>query len=370
MEQINTGRQPELDIAKAVIIFLLAFIHCTIECTNEEALESGIPYLLDTVIGGPLAAPMFMFAMGVGMVYTRKKSAADYAARGVRLLLAGFILNICRYTLPFLLGYAVTSDYNKYISPLPYRTLCNDILQFAGIAMLLIALFRQLKIRGSSMLILMFTAALIMSAAGTLLNGTDTGVTAVNIFLGYFIGTEDASVTIFSDFPLLNWFIVPVSGYIFGNYLIHVKDKKNFYRLLSPLSFAVAAVYFIIGIRNGSGMFGDGQNCYYHIRTDDILISIVAVIGMLGIYYRMADLLPERLMRILKEISGNITKIYCIHWVILVLTVDVLLYAVMGTNELPVYMTLLLSLFISIAAITAAHMISRRKNLQQKKERL
>ena len=68
-EEINTERQWELDLARAVIIFCLALIHCTIECTSDEGLTSGIPYLFDTVIGGPFSAPMYMFVMGVGMAY-------------------------------------------------------------------------------------------------------------------------------------------------------------------------------------------------------------------------------------------------------------------------------------------------------------
>lgn len=44
-------------------MFFLAFIHCIIECTPEESLGAGIPLLFDSIIGGPLAAPMFMFAM-------------------------------------------------------------------------------------------------------------------------------------------------------------------------------------------------------------------------------------------------------------------------------------------------------------------
>lgn len=39
-------------------------------------LESGIPYLFDTVIGGPFSAPMYLFAMGISMDYTR--AAADF----------------------------------------------------------------------------------------------------------------------------------------------------------------------------------------------------------------------------------------------------------------------------------------------------
>ncbi len=47
-EIINGGRQPKLDLAKAVVIVCLALVHCTIECTDEEGLLSGLPYLFDS----------------------------------------------------------------------------------------------------------------------------------------------------------------------------------------------------------------------------------------------------------------------------------------------------------------------------------
>ena len=56
-EEVNVTRQWELDLARAFITFCLALIHVIIECTTDEGLCSGIPYLFDTIIGGPLGAP-------------------------------------------------------------------------------------------------------------------------------------------------------------------------------------------------------------------------------------------------------------------------------------------------------------------------
>lgn len=350
-EPVNRGRQPELDIAKAVLVFFLAFIHCTIECTPEENLISGIPYLFDTVIGGPLSAPMFMFAMGVGMVYTREGSAGDLAKRGLRIFTAGFVLNACRYTIPYLLGYVLTADYEKFIEPLLYRTLCNDILQFAGLAMLLIAWLRKLKTHD----LLMLGIGLVLSLGGTWLNDTDAGSPLGNIFLGYLVGTTDAAGMVRSDFPLLNWFIVPVAGYVFGRVLIRVRDKRIFYEWLSPPCLLATIIYFAIGIKTGRGMFGEGQNCYYHIVTEDVLMSLVGAVGILGVYFYLQKRLPEYSIGWIREISRNVTRIYGIHWVLITLTVNVFLYKLRGTQELMVPAVMLLALGITAAAITLAH---------------
>lgn len=350
-EIVNSGRQPELDLAKAVLIFCLALVHCIIECTPEEQLAHGIPFFFDSVIGGPLGAPMFMFAMGFGMVYTKRDAPGDHVRRGLRIGLTGYVLNLCRFLLPFLAGYWLTGDFEKYIEPLPYRVLGNDMLQFAALAMVMIALFVRLRLSNAAMLFI----CLVMSVAGTLLNGVDAGSPAGNIFLGYLIGTEDTAGAVFSDFPLLNWLIVPVSGYVFGGLLQHVKNKSLFYRILSTAGILVCVIYFPPAIRGGWGMFGEGQNCYYHISTTDALVSIAAAVGILGIYHVIVPCLSGRALGCVTEISRNVNRVYCIHWVFVMWITNVILYQMRVTQELPAYVTLLLGTCISIVSIVMAH---------------
>lgn len=353
-EIVNSERQQELDLAKAVLIFCLAFIHCTIECIPEPQINYGIPYLFDTIIGGPLSAPMYMFAMGIGMVYTKRNSPKDYARRGIKLGIIGFALNICRFLIPFLIGYAISGDYDKYIDPLPYRVFGNDILQFACLAMLFIALLVSLHLSD----VIMFFICLGMSLLGTFLSGIDVGNPFGNIILGYIMGTEDAAGKVFSDFPLLNWMIIPISGYIFGKWLLRVKDKKLFYGILSPVGIVMAIAYFLAGIVNRFGMFGEGQNCYYHLNTLDAIASLIAVVGMLGIYYALSRHLPDRILACAGGISRNINAVYCIHWVMIMMCIDVGLYVLFGTQELSVPMTMLFSVCISVSAILAGHIWS------------
>ncbi|MBD5139790.1 MAG: acyltransferase [Ruminococcus sp.] len=358
-ETVNSGRQPELDLAKAVLIFCLALVHCVIECTPEEQLAHGLPFFFDSVIGGPLGAPMFMFAMGFGMVYTKRHEPGDYVRRGIRIGITGYVLNLCRFLVPFLAGYLLTGDIEKYIKPLPYRVLGNDMLQFAALAMVMIALFVRLHLSNAAMLLI----CLGMSAVGTFLKGVDAGSPAGNIFLGYLIGTEDSAGAVFSDFPLLNWLIVPVSGYVFGGLLLHVKNKDLFYGILSTAGILVCMAYFPPAIRGGRGMFGEGQNCYYHIATTDVLVSIAAAVGILGIYHVIAPHLPRRVLGCVTEISRNINAVYCIHWVFVMWITNVMFYILRGTQELPVPVTLLLGIGISIVSIAAAHFrsVSGRK---------
>ena len=70
----------------------------------------------------------------------------------------------------------VTAKYPE----LPYYMFGNDVLQFAGLAMLVIALFMRLKFPRK----VMFAIALAFSVAGTFLRGTDMGNDVLNIIFG------------------------------------------------------------------------------------------------------------------------------------------------------------------------------------------
>lgn len=102
-------------------------------------------------------------------------------------------------------------------------------------------------------------------------------------------------------------------------------------------------------------MFGEGQNCYYHLSMPDAMASLAAAVGMLGIYHALSGYMPNRIISLTGEISRNINSVYCIHWVIVTVSINVVIYIVQGTQELPVPMTMMLSTCISIISILAAH---------------
>ena len=349
---VNTGRQWELDLSKALIILCLPVIHCIIECCTDEMLESGIPYLFDTIIGGPFSAPMYMLAMGISMHFSRKKEPLQIAKRGLKVILVFYVHNICRFLIPYLIGYAISKDREQFIEPLLYRVLGNDILMFGGLALLVMALFIHLKLSPWIMLLIAAGCSLL----GMVTTGVDTKVPLLNIFLGYFIGTEDETGLLISDFPLLIWLIAPVSGYVFGSILLRVSKaaKSKFYQMVSLPALGIAAIYFAFGIYYKAGMFGEGQNCYYHMMPWDMAASIILNIGMVGLWFFISEILPTKPTMYLSDISSKITSFYCIHWVFVRVITNVILYIKNGTQVLPLGYTLLLSVGIMLVTLLLA----------------
>ncbi len=355
-ERVNTKRQPEMDSMRMIFLFIVAAIHITIECTSEEGLCYGLPYVFDTIIGGPLAAPPLMFLMGVCIVYARNQEYKTALKRALMLFEAGFVLNICRYTIPYLMGYAISGNAEKYLRPLWYRTFCNDIFQFAGMALLFITLLIHFKIPDIGKL----GIGLLCSVVGTLLNGMDLGNPVANIIVGYFIGTEDAAGLVISDFVFLNWIIVPIAGYIFGKKLQYVLNKGRFYLLISPICTVISVIYFIWGINNSFGMFGEGENCYYHVILPDALICIVTSMALLGIHYAVNSKLPRRALDVIHWLGNDMTLVYMIHWVLIVYSINVFLYISRGSQELPMNQVLMWSAIITIISIGLAELWKRQ----------
>lgn len=342
---VNVGRQHEIDLARAVPVFFLPFVHTVIECTPLDRLYDPIPFFFNIVIGQPFGAPMFLFAMGACILYSHSHSAQKLMLRGITLFIAGFLLNALRFGIPYLIGYGLTGNSEKFITPLPYRVFGNDVLQFAGLFFLLFGFLQYRKISDKVIVIL----ALTMSVTGSFIRHKDLGNPVLNIMLGHLMGTEDKAQLVMTDFPLLNWFIVPVMGYVFGKLLMRIKDKAKFYRIIAPVPLLTAVVFFVLEYVFEFGQMDSGptllysENCYYHLLWYDALMLAAFAIGILGVYYALNKISPMFLKKFFTSLSRNITHVYVIHWLFVVMTTNVVLYSVRGTQDLPVGPTLLLS---------------------------
>ncbi len=362
--ECNIVRQRELDLAKVIPVLFLPFVHTVIECAGEETLLHGFPFVLDCFIGGPMSAPMFMFAMGIGVHFAIHNSPKDLVIRALKLAGIGYMLNVFRFLLPYLAGYAISHDAEQFLVPLWYRFFGNDILQFAPLGLLCIALFKKLKLSHGMMLVIPAVTLLI----GWALVGIDFHSPVLNTALGYLLPTEDAAELVVSDFPLLNWLIFPVYGYIFGYYLRRLKDKDRFYRIVTPIALAVCVIYFPLAIKYEWGMFGPGENAYYHMTGYDGIIFLCVVLSMLGLCWFVSKHLNDFLSHFVLRVSRGMTAFYCTHWVFVRVITNVILYLVNGTQELPEPQIYLLSLAICIVTTILVFLQQDYKERELKKK--
>ena len=312
-QKVNSGRQVELDFAKCMSIVFMIFLHCLMVTSafNYDIsvyMQKGIGQLL----GEPFAAPVFMFSMGFGTVYSRNQAPGYLIKRGIKMMLLGIIVNIGEFFIPhYLAGYLLSEDIGNMF-PIAGGLLlfCVDILAFAGMAMIMIGLFKKLSLSGLQMV----GVALVLSVAGSFLRFTDLGGNIPNLIAGYFIGSAGG----FTAFPLFNWLIIPAAGVCFGEYYIRCTNKK---KLLCawPVALVISIVYFVASWSMPEGFLSETHH-YYFMTTIDALFCLLCIYGVIGFWYVVSGLLPEGSVRFCSKLSGNVDIIYIVQWFLIPIT--------------------------------------------------
>jgi len=265
-----------------------------------------------------------------------------------------------RFLVPSLLGFMITKDQAFYIDKLPYRFFGNDLLQFAGLAMIFMALLKYFKLTPWKI----FGIGLVMNGVAWLLRGTWLDNIMVNILLGHFIGVDNGTELVMSDFPLLVWFLMYASGLVFGSYLkvMTPKAKKKFYMLVSLPCFIVTTAVYIIEYYMGFGMMGGpGANVFYHLTTPEVFLCIGTEFAMLGLCYFICSKCSKRVLDVIEKISRSVTVVYVIQWTLVWWVANVLIYIVRGSKYLPPLVSLGLGLVLSTASVVIAQFWMRFK---------
>lgn len=96
-------RQAELDIGKGIAVLLMICVHVQEVLSHSAVQHSLFGNIVEFVTCFP-AAPLFMFVMGVGIVYSRRQDAGYAIGRGALLLAMAYLLNVARGYIPWTLG--------------------------------------------------------------------------------------------------------------------------------------------------------------------------------------------------------------------------------------------------------------------------
>ena len=302
--EINTGRQDEYDIVKGLAIIFMVWCHVYRELGADTTNPVGI--MIDSIFGGPFAAPMFMICMGIGICFSRNQGPRQFYTRGFKLIALGYVLNLLRFVVPQIAVCVIKG------TPIIWRDmLCElmevDILQFAGLAFLLIGLARKLKV--SNYLLLLVSA--LFSVAGLLLNDTGTGILFPDLLLGLLWKTQEHAY-----FTLFHWFVFPVCGMISGKWIKRCKDKTSMYKKLIPITIPVMIITEGGAILLKNSLL-DSFTEYFYMTLIDVIFLLGLFIFWSGVLFLLHEKFPKIRIILLQRMSKGINSIFCIHWVII-----------------------------------------------------
>lgn len=313
VESNERRRIIELDALKFLAIIFMITVHIFEFNFNPENYND-IVYNLVFFLGGPPAAPAFLFCMGVTIAFSRKKEPTDHIKRGFILLMLGYLLNALN-------GWILMGA--EYCAGLPAVSIEDvidlvflvDILHLAGMSFMLIGVLEKIHVPHSVMLVL----ALIMQAVGYALAGTCTGNPAIDGFLGLFIKMEYPE----SAFPLLNWFIFPVVGILFSDIIRHCTDHRKLYSKILMIFTAIFVIYMVLCIMLGVDVMQFYLlDSYYNQNILKTFFSLSCVMLELSVLYFLMSWIQgtsfgDRISMIVTKVSYSLTTIYYIQWIII-----------------------------------------------------
>lgn len=302
---INKGRQIELDIARGLAVFFMVLIHVQeyflVDYQSESLIGSIIGFL-----GGVPAAPVFMFLMGIGIVYSKKNDPKKSLYRGVLLIAIGYLLNFMRGSLPNLYHWAIWAE-PQFLEKALNEFIYVDIFQFSGLAMIFMAWVKKVNLNNRLLLLVL----VVFGGMNFLTRDIESANLFISAISGLFIGSNA-----FSFFPFLSWIFYPIAGYLFGKFLIQCQDKNKFYlKVFIGASFVCVALYVIFSTYLGLDIGLSTDYSYYHHQLLGNVIFTAFVLGWISVLFFISKGLPKKIENVLSRWSKNVSEIYFIHWI-------------------------------------------------------
>ena len=306
--KIEIKRLYELDLLKAVAIISMIVCHAVFMLgVHQPSYEGDVEYFIaDYIFGCYLAvAHAFMFAMGVGIVYSKKNKPSDLVKRGVIIYLLAFVLNFFRYGVYALIDGMIEGE---FVEETLYALLVQDIFHFAGIALIVTGALKALKLKEWHI----FTIGVVLSIIGAQLAFLFNGNPVLNYILGHFIVTTEKD----STFAFFNWYIFVAFGVLFGSLLKKTQNKDKLYLIVLIVSLPIMITYIILSIIFGT-MFLTKNGWYYAASLPEAMGLLSIDMTLLSLFYFLTKKIPEKRLGVFFNMSKNITPIYVTQWCII-----------------------------------------------------
>ena len=292
-EKDNMGHQPEFDYFKALLVFMMVFVHF-----YENFSRDSITLTVE-IIGFILGADGFMLLMGIGMKYSRHQELSNYISRGINLITKGQVSNLLRYALPNIIAWKTTG--NKIFISRALVFLQPDILTFAGISFLFLALFKIIKPPESFLM---------------------------KQLMGYFIFTYTEAY-----FPFCSYFIFVAIGYWLGRIYQKISNKDKFYNRIIFFFLPLTIIYYYLRINYNFPILPEcGSDEHYCLFPGpDAINACIGNIVIISLLYKIDKMFKGKVPYYVKHLSKNVNKYYIIHY-ILILQINTFLRATKGDS--------------------------------------
>ena len=323
-QEVNVGRQRELDLVKGFLMIMIVFIHSFQTIAGAEAAESSVHKIMFALFM-PTGACLYLFTMGFGSAFTRHSQPKDMVKNGVKLLFYQGLSNLCYaaiMTICFNIRNSITGEAagsrELYNANLYSMLTFVNIFFIAGMCYLVLAIYRKLNVKLSGYIISAVIVGIISPFTGLLVSDNP----ALNWILDMTFGGKGE--TSFCFFPYLSYVFL---GYVFVNVIRRVpeNEKGNFYKKSGVVCGTVAVVWFICCIVLHPGIEGFFNYMIGQYRVPGLAKvtgSFCSIILVFAIAFWIMPIMEKWKFGYNKlcYFSKQISKMYAVHigvyWVI------------------------------------------------------
>lgn len=297
------------DLARGLAVMFMIGVHVLWHWGAPDTWTSPIGEVI-SFLGGPTAAPVFMFLMGASLAFSSRTSFRSLAIRGLWLLWLGYLLNVLRGVIPAYLGLESGVVTAEQIAPftIPWLLTTVDVHHMAGLSLVAIAALRTAGRPGFVWLAL--AAAVVV--AGPFLRGLEFGTPLLDAPLTPVLG---GAPNVY--YAVVPWIAYPLVGGVFGSIVARAHApaaRARVFRWSALLGLGLCGA--------GIGLFvlsppSFDVNTYWRMPPS----YFVGITGLILVWLFACDLAvryvrENRAFTFLYGWSGRVIAIYFTHWLI------------------------------------------------------
>jgi len=302
----NKERVLSLDLARGMGTLGMVAVHVLIRY-GSYAANNSVYGAVVRFLGGPPAAPVFLFLMGTSLAFSKHATLRHTLWRGGTLLVLGYGLNFLRGTLPAFLGLKFGMLQPEALLPYTPENLfwIVDVLHCAGLSLMVIGVVRRFLPRPWTWLLLATAAGL----GAPLVWGRLTGYPLLDGCLALLWGT---GVTV--QFPALPWISYPLSGMAFGAWLAASANRDALFRRAAGVGTLLLLAGGLLILDRPTFHLGD----YFRSGPGAVMaFTGFALVWLAACHWLVKHVRTNAFFRLCYAWSAHITVFFVVHWIII-----------------------------------------------------
>jgi uncharacterized membrane protein len=305
----SAERVRAFDLARGLAIVFMIGVHVLWHWGAPDTWTSPIGQVI-SFLGGPTAAPVFMFLMGASLAFSSRSSFSSLAVRGLWLLWLGYLLNVLRGVVPAYLGLSSGLVTAEQIAPftLPWLATTVDVHHMAGLSLIAIAALRM-AVR-PSWIWLAIAAAVVLT--GPFIRGLEFGTPLLDGPLTPVLG---GAPNVY--YAVVPWIAFPLVGAVFGGIVARAGDagtRQRVFRWGALVGVGLCAIGVALFVVSPPSF---DVETYWRMPP----AYFVGITGLVLVWLWLCDLVvrhvrANRAFTFLYGWSASVIAIYFTHWLV------------------------------------------------------